>query len=721
MIELKKIDIDLAAFKIILYSSIDSDPLIVHFDKPSRKYYFSLIALIIHDIQTRSTNGFCYIRKHEDLLQRLDKSLAGRYASKNVESMWEKIRKAWHYTLPDLDKAAHFKIEDRDLTPPYEKGGYYSYECTEEECDAWANLFTVDSKKNKWRYKFAADAVGVPIQDINLKYNEFVGQDAWNAFLEQVQKNSLNLSSTQDDTMARTDATKTDYRPASFISHEIKDKLKQNWTWVLLALLLVAGTTIAGLSLMNRYTRPDKPSSTPSQNEKYAIVVLPFVNISADPKQEFLCDGISEELINALAKIKDLRIISRTSSFYFKGKDISTQAIGDQLNVDAVLEGGVRTANGRLRVTARLIDAKDETSIWAGTFDREITELFSIQEDISGAIIDRLNLEVLPGKDLSQYVTPNMEAYNHYLKGRYFWEQMSLEKALYYFEKAISVEPDYAMAYTGVSDTYHLMAILLDDIDNTYTKKSMDAAQKAISLDPNLAEALVSMGWCQFHFEWDWQRAEATLQRALSLKPSLTTAHRYYSVYLRNMGRMEEALLASNKALELDPLSPLNNVIHGLLLNAHGRSQEATKHLQNTLDLYPNHPEVMMLLGLSHVANKSFGNGIQLLLKANDILGNESPYIMGLLGYAYAISGQTNQAESMLTKMLSKREKGYFSATIIAHMYSGLGQKEKAFEWLAIAIQEKDMRLHNLKVSSPFKVLRDDPRWDVLLGELNLR
>jgi adenylate cyclase len=717
---LKSIHIDLDTFKILLHDTSNKDFLTIHFDKPSRKFYFSLIALIVINMQQRGKTGFVYIRKHEKILRQLDMSLAGRYASKNIGSMWEKIRKAWHYTLTDLEAAAHFKIVDRDLLPPYEKGGRYSYDCTEEECDLWASLFEIDNISNKWRFKFAVDAVKLSLTDISIAFGTHTGELAWKAFLADLEK-KMNTLETEPGPISE-EKNNDDPHGAHIPAHTqpLKKRFKHPWYWGFFAVVTTVLIGIMGTAMLNRYLRPEQPTMPPPAS-KYAIAVLPFVNISADPKQEYFCDGISEEIINSLARIKDLRIISRTSSFFFKGKNISTRAIGKQLNVDAVLEGGVRFDGNTMRVTTRLVNVEDDMNLWGATFDRQSKDLFAVQEDISRAIVDRLKIEILPGENLSVQSPENLEAHNHYLKGRFFWEQLAFEKAVSYFEKAINTDPNYALAYSGLSDTYHMMAFFLDDPANTYAAKSTEAALKAFAVGPHIAEALVSLGWVKLNFEWDWQGAEKALKQALELKPNLAAAHRCYAAYLRAMGQYDEAHQASFAALELDPLSPFTNALHSLLLNILGRSDEAIQRLESTLDLYPDHSEVMLFLGLSLISGKKIDQGLRLIEKAGERFEPESPLVQGYLGHAYAISGNHTRARSILRKFLKQRDDGYVSAHAIALIYTGLGETDKAFEWLEKAVQERAPLTHDLKSTISLRPLHADPRWDALLGSIGLK
>ena len=717
MKKLEKIDIDLDASKILLHSASNKDLLTIHFDKPSRKFYFSLIALIVINMQQRGKTGFVYIRKHVKILRQLDMALAGRYTSKNIDSMWEKIRKAWHYTLTDLEAAAHFKIVDRDLLPPFEKGGHYSYDCTEEECDLWASLFEIDNISNKWRFKFAVDAVKLSLADISITYGTLTGEVAWKAFLASLEK-KMNTLAPEPGSIVKEENINPPGTHIPAHTQHLKKRLKHPWVRGLFAAVTTVVLVIMGIAMLNRYLRPEQMMTPPPG--KYAIAVLPFVNISADPKQEYFCDGISEEIINSLARIKDLRIISRTSSFFFKGKNISTREIGNQLNVDAVLEGGVRFDGNTMRVTARLVNVKDDMNLWGATFDRQSKDLFAVQEDISRAIVDRLRLKMFANKNLKTHATQSMEAYNHYLKGRFFWEQLSFEKAVSYFEKAIIIDPNYVLAYTGLSDTYHLMALLLDDPGKAYAAKASNAAIKAFALDPAIAEAQVSLGWIKFHFQWDWQGAEKAFKKAIELKPNLATAHRYYAAYLRSMGRLDEALEESRTALELDPLSPFTNVLHGLLLNVLDRSDEAIQGLKSTLDLYPDHSEVMLFLGLSYLSSNKIDQGILLIEKVGEHFEPKSPLVLGYLGYAYAISGNHTRAGSILNFILEQRDRGYFSAHAIASIYTGLGETDKAFEWLETAIEEHDPMTHNLKSTMALRPLHTDPRWPALLKIMDL-
>ena len=378
---LKKIEIDLQAFKIHLYFQNGREPLIIHFDTPSRKFYFALICFIVHEMKQQDNSGFVSIRKHQQTLRFLDNALAGPYASKSIDGMWEKIRKAWHYTLPNLEEAANFKIEGREQVSPYEKGGKFLYDCNEDECDAWSNLFGIDEITNKWRYRFASETAGLDRGDVVFRFGDLQNSAAWQAFLNHLEENSPEDRSVVKSESIALRSTNTSAKKSFF--NQIND-----WGWYKFAIttMMIFLLLICGIVILNQYLRPESPPTIEASNIKPSIAILPFVNVSDNPEQEYFCDGITEELIHDLAMVKDLRVISRTSAFYFKDKGFDIRTIAEKLNVSHLLEGSVRIADGKLRISAQLINAADDSHVWAETYDREMKDIFETQDELAEEI-----------------------------------------------------------------------------------------------------------------------------------------------------------------------------------------------------------------------------------------------------------------------------------------------------------------------------------------------
>jgi TolB-like protein/Tfp pilus assembly protein PilF len=691
--KLEKIELDLSTYKILLHFQDHEDSLVIHFDTPSRRFYFALIALVVTEMKNLGKPGFIHIRKHEKALRLLDNSLAGTYASKTADGMWAKIRQAWLYRLPDLEQAAYFKILERDLIPPHEKGGKYRYKCLDDECDTWASLFAYD-EMNKWRFKFAVDSASLSLNDIRLTLGNLRDNSAWQGFLK-------SLSPVEQ--LADADAI------------EIRERTKpKRWYRAAVAAVAILIIFAAGVAIRNLYFRPVPPS----------IAVLPFVNVGGDPDKEYFSDGITEELITNLAKLEGLRVISQTSAFYFKGKDLDIKTIGEKLKVDTLLEGSVRIEGNNLRITAQLIKVADDSHLWAGTYDREMKDVFDIQEKVSQAIVDRLKPQLLAKRDrpLVKHYTENLEAHGLYLKGRFFWNKMSYKQAIEYFEQALALDPNYALAYTGLANVYNMMALYLSgsrDITEYYLK-SKAAALKALEIDDMLPEAHASLGHIKLHFEWDWKGAERALKRAMELNPGNALAHEYYAVYLWAMGRLDEGIAESKIALKLDPVSRNMNGVLGLLLESAHKADEAIKQYQKTLELYPDHPIILTFLGSAYMRDGKYEDGIALLKKAVSITKGKSPFTLGILGYAYGVAGKSEKAKEILDEVLERSKRGYFSPQFIAVIYTGLGDKDKAFEWLEKAYEERDPRQFPIKSVAILRSLHSDPRFTVMLKKMGL-
>jgi TolB-like protein/Tfp pilus assembly protein PilF len=698
MAKLGKIELDLATYKVLLHFQDHREPLIIHFDRPARRFYFSLIALVVTEMKNLGKPGFIHIRKHEKILRMLDNALSGQHASKTANDMWEKIRRAWHYRLPDLERAVHFKILGRNKIPPHEKGGRYRYECSDEESDTWASLFDSD-EKNKWRFKFAVDSVSLSLDDISLTLGDLRDNSAWQGFVKS---------------LSRVEG------PGPEDEKEVKERTR--WHRAAVAAVAILIIFAAGVAIRNLYFRPVPPPAELELPDKPSLAVLPFVNVGGDPDKEYFSDGITEQLINTLAKLEGLRVISQTSAFYFKEKNLDIKKIGERLEVENVLEGSVRIEGNRLRIAAQLVKVADDSHLWAETYDREMKDVFAIQEEVSQAIVDKLKPRLLAKGDtlLVKHYTENVEAYNLYLKGRYFWNKVSYKKAIESFEQALALDPNYALAYAGLADAYSRIAFFFSESVAEYYLKAKAAAMKALEIDDMLSEAHAALGNIRSRYEWDWKGAERALKRAIELNPANALAHRYYSAYLCAVGRLNEGLEEAKIALELDPLSGNINASFGLRLQWTGQVDQAIKQFRKTLELYPNHPSALIFLGSAYVQKGKYEEGIASLKRAVNLTRRKSPFALGILGYAYGVAGKREEAQEILDEVLERSKRGYFSPHFIGLIYAGLGDKDKAFEWLEKAVEERDPRIWPIKAISNLRSLHSDPRFNALLKKMGL-
>ncbi|MBA7656831.1 hypothetical protein ES703_64758 [subsurface metagenome] len=462
---------------------------------------------------------------------------------------------------------------------------------------------------------------------------------------------------------------------------------------------------------------PKAPSMT-------SIAVLPFEDQSPNKDQEYFCDGLSEELINRLTNIESLRVPAKTSSFYFKGKGSSIQEIGKVLNVNMILGGSLRKAGNKLRITVQLVNVIDGYTIWSNKYERNLEDYFALWDEISLAIVDNLKIKLL-GEERAKLVkrhTENPEAYNLYLKGRYFLDkgtEEEMEKSLDYFQQAIEEDPTYALAYVGKADSYIILA------DNGYISsneafpKARATAEKALEMDNTLAGAHASLGFVKFKYDWDWAGAEREFKRAIELDPNYTYAHINYSLCLSEMGRHDEAIKEAKRGLESEPLSLDNNNVLGWALYLARRYDHQIEQLQNLLEIDQNHWIAHNNLARAYAEKGMYKKAIVEAQKAIELSGRNTMAI-ATLGYIYALAERRDEARKVLDDLFELSKQEYVSSFYIALVYTCLGQKDQAFEWLEKAYEEHDVYLSQLKVFPLFDSLRSDPRYKALLKKMNL-
>jgi TolB-like protein/Tfp pilus assembly protein PilF len=456
-----------------------------------------------------------------------------------------------------------------------------------------------------------------------------------------------------------------------------------------------------------------------------SIAVLPFVNMSADPEQEYFCDGLAEELINALTQIKDLHVVARTSAFSFKGQNLDVREIGKKLNVETVLEGSVRKAGNRLRITGQLVNVTDGYHLWSERFDREMEDVFAIQDEISGAIVDRLRprLVAKEKKKLAKHQTVDFETYSLYLKGRWFLSKMTGEAeqaAIECFTQVIEKAPDYAPAYAGLADAYIQLPFFAPFAPRQVFPMAKDAALKALDLDEELAETHVALANIKSFYDWDWEGAEREFRRAIELNPGHANAHYHYAVRLYLQTRIDEALKIMRIALEADPLSLHTNIILSEALIFGRRYDEAIAALKKAINMDPNYPLNHAYLGMAYFQKAQYEDAVAEFEKEKDILGGENPIVESLTGGAYALMGKQDEARKYLHRMIERSQQQYVSPCLIARICFALEETDDGFKWLDKAYEERDPFLCYVNADPFSDIIRSDSRFTTLLKKIGL-
>ena len=590
--KLENIKLDLDTYQILLHFKNHSEPLVIHFDKPARRFYFSLIALIVTEMKGLDNPDFIHIRKYENTLKLLDDSLAGQYTSKTATGMWDKVRKAWRYSLPDLETGAHFKILDRDLISPYEKGGKYRYECADDECDIWANLFSFD-ESNPWRFKFAIDSASLNLNDISVTFGDLRDNSAWKEF--------LNRFSTQPKAVS------------------IEKRAGPGWwkksVFALVAALIVGAATFA---IWHSYIGPAPPKKKLESPDKPSIAVLPFKNFSEDPKQEYFSDGITDTLITDLSKISGLFVIASNSVFTYKGKPIKIEQVGRELCVRYVMEGSVQKAGSQVRINAQLIDAKTGGHLWAERYDGNMDDIFALQDKITQKITSALAVKLTAGEKalFGQKGTHNIAAYQEFLKGRVHYRRNTTEdfsKAEASFKRAIQLDPNYAKARAALAMLYWWAA-----------QQRKEKAFKMSYIEARL-------------------RARQYLSEAMKKPTSI--AYQLAGVMDLALRQHGEAISNFEKALALDPNDPdcVSAMSRGLSLS--GRPEEGLEYAKDAMRMDPLNPgRYLAYMGIAHFCMGQWQETITVIEKALK-LNPEFRAFAGILASAYGHLGRDDEAK----------------------------------------------------------------------------
>ena len=458
--------------------------------------------------------------------------------------------------------------------------------------------------------------------------------------------------------------------------------------------------------------------------EMPSIGVLPFANMSANADNEYFSDGITEEILNALSRIPTIKVAARTSSFALKGKSLSIAEVGQLLNVRTVLEGSVRRSANHVRIGVQLVSTADGYHIWSERYDREIEDVFEIQDEIARSIVDRLKVKLTAAQDqaLAMRPTDNVAAYELYLRGRHCWYRWNIpgmtQKAMTYFEQALARDPDYALAYHGLADGYSIPGLYAMLPPSLVVPKALAAATRAVELAPELAETWTSLGLVQL-LGWNWEQAHASYLHAIDLNPRYAMAHTYQAWLLSTRGKQRDAAEAARMGQELDPLSPATNGI-AALVSYHGRQyDQAITECEKTLERDPASFLGLLGISLSYSAKGMHSEAIGHAERGLS-LSPEVNFLRALLGAVYAMAGETQSARRVLDDLLERAQRSYVGPTLIAWIYSNLKEPDLAFEWLDKAVEERACTL-GLGIRFPlYDAISGDRRFGELLTALGL-
>lgn len=461
----------------------------------------------------------------------------------------------------------------------------------------------------------------------------------------------------------------------------------------------------------------------------HSLAVLPLENLSGDPSQEYLADGMTEELIGRLAQIRDLRVISRTSVMQFKNTKLSAREIARTLGVDALVEGSVIREGNRIRVHAQLIRGATDEHFWSQAYDRELRDVLSLESEVAQSIARKVEVTVT-GKEqerLTAARSVSPEVYESYLKGRSAYDKSNsrgqagkagIEESIRYFEEAIKKDPSFAPAYVGLATAYRRLGAVLVGVPPTETRpKVISAAQKALEIDPELAEAHARLADI-YQTRFQWSDAEAEYKRALELKPNDAATHRIFAIWLVSQGRTEEAVAWSRRGRELDPLGTSGSSLGFTLFYAR-HYDEAMHELRSVLTLRPDDAEALWYLGFVLIAKGLPDEAIPVLEKGVSV-SDRSPAIISILIRAYAHAGRRADALRLLAELKGRKQAGYVTPAAFVNAYLGLGEYDEAFAWLEQAYREQSNSLQFLKVQPFYDPIRGDPRFKDLVHRVGL-
>lgn len=467
-----------------------------------------------------------------------------------------------------------------------------------------------------------------------------------------------------------------------------------------------------------------KGSGAAAEDRK-SIAVLPMANLSPDPENEYFSDGLTEDILMQLSKIRRLKVISRTSVMQYKNTLKNLRQIGRELGVATILEGSVRKAGSKVRITVQLLDAQTDEHLWAEAYDRELTDIFAIQSDVAQQIADALKAHVSPEERarIERTPTDNLEAYQAYLKGLFLWNQRtdeSVNAGIEQFKRAIELDPGYAPAYVGLADSYIVLGNFGTYRPGAIYPAAKTAALKALEVDSELGDAYASLGLIKSNYDWDWAGAEQSFLKAIELRPGYANAHHWYALHLTHTGRFDQAIAEITRAQELDPLSmSISNNVAIAYYHAR-RDDEAIAVIQSTMAMHPRSSSAHWYLGIVLLATGSYAEAFSALCTASELSSGSNVGIEATLGYVYAKLGNRQKALEIAAALEDRYHSAYASPVFIALVHVGLGDRRTALEWLDLACDDRDGWLRTLKTSPFFDEIRDAPEYPSLLRRIGL-
>jgi serine/threonine protein kinase/tetratricopeptide (TPR) repeat protein len=484
---------------------------------------------------------------------------------------------------------------------------------------------------------------------------------------------------------------------------------------VVVAALLIGAVLAYAVLRMSGHPRATPPASA---------AVLPFSDLSPEKDQGYFSDGLTEELITSLSQVRGLRVAARTSSFQFKGRNADVREIGRKLDVGAVLEGSVRRSGNRLRVSAQLINAKDGYQLWSESYDRDLADVFAVQEDVARSIVAALRVRLAPTRDSALAVRPthDLQAYDLYLKGRFAWNQRNgpaLQDAVRYLEQAVARDSTFARAWAALADAYLLVVPYAGGLPADGWRKAEAAAKKALALDSTSAEAYTALAYGNMIYAWNWATAEENFKRAIAADPNYATGHHWYGDFLAGRGRLAESLEQMSRAHELDPLSLQIGTEQGWVSYLMHRSDEAEARIRQVITLDPNYAQAHFRLGLVQIQERRFPEAIASLKRSID-LGAFYPQGASGLAFAYGVSGNKPAALGIVNDLKRRLGQELLPPVSIAIAYAGLGDATRGLEWLNRGIDERDIYIPENFFDPLLDPLRKDPRFEQVMNRMGL-
>lgn len=563
------------------------------------------------------------------------------------------------------------------------------------------------TKDREERYQTAKDLL------IDLK--RLKEQLSVDAAIERTVPAGLHEATRVASTVAETDRAQS-ARPTWSVDYVLTGISKQRkWGMFGVVALIAVAATFSYL-----YFKPSGAAAIDS------IAILPFANASGDPNMEYLSEGIADNIADSLSQLPGLRVVPLSKVSRYKNRDVDPQEVGNDLGVRAVLVGRVMQRGDSLNIRAELVDVARVSRLWGEQYNRKLSDILAVQEEIAQEIFETLRVQLSGDakKRITKRYTDNIEAYQLYLQGRYFWNRRTdenLKKAAELFQQAIDKDPNYALAYAGLADSYALLGGPVygaEPVHQTVTR-AKSAALKALELDNTLAEAYTSLGYIASTFEWDFPSSEGHFKRALELNPSYATAHHWFGLsYLSYVGRHEEAILEMKRAVELDPLSLIINASYGRAFYYAKRYDEAIAQFHKTVELDPSFVRAHLYLGWTYEAKGMFNEAIAEYEKARAL--EDSPVIAASLAHVFAVAGRKDEARKILDELVNLSQRRYVSSYDVALIHIGLGDNDPAFGMLEKAYQERSSALSWLKVDPRLNTLRSDPRFANLMSRVGL-